>query len=158
MTNYSDLVKFFKRYGSNRCAAYVAATLLGMRPLPRQAQEHIDRNGGQHSEKAAKLLAWATSKTPSELEVRIEQALAFAVAPVGLFIEWDELEAYRLCAPLEAERLQNEFEKEAAAWWEREGRYESLAEDQGTYKDYLYACQVAEQFSDPQPHISEFVR
>lgn len=154
---------FFRKYASIRCAAYVADMLTAGKPTSRSAMEHLSRNGGSPSSRAVELLAWVNKVGVLGLEGRVvlstESPLDENTHSTSWPVEeWHEVTALQLCSPAAFNEWCVEAAKAGDEWWNREGKYEEAAEEQGTYKDYLYACARAEQFGETEPHISEFVR
>lgn len=148
---------------SQRCAAWVAEAFLDGNVSSRKAREHLARNGGFPSERAVFLLDKISRMRGLDLDLSVllwveepgdDNSHAFTPP-----IDWaDHMEALKLCNEAEYALEVESLRKAGAEWWEREGKYEAAAEDQGTYKDYLWACKRADQFNEPHPHISEFAR
>lgn len=138
----NELRDFLKKHCSNRAAEYVACVFLGQ-PLTRKAQEHLNRNGGQPSDRATTLLNWCQSKGT----VAIEQRLAWRAerAEMESEVEWDELSALQLCNSAAYDAEISTLAAAGQEWWKKEGQYEEKLEDSGEYKYYLYAADRAAQ-------------
>lgn len=136
---------FLKKHASNRCAAFVADTFLGL-PLSRQGQEHLNRNGGEPSDRAVKLLAWCQKYGSEGLTVRILYENAFfteRTEAATAMPEWDEMGALQLCNKPAYEAELAARETAVNDWWENEGKYEERLENSGEYKYFLYAADRA---------------